>query len=81
MYYLLDSRAGILATENMNLSEIEPDWTRYVLVASETLKEACKDANCGDYGDLCVVSNQQGRVLFELLNDNGHWSYKRKHLI
>jgi hypothetical protein len=81
MYYLLDSRAGTLAIDNMNLSEIDEDWTRYVLLADNSLKEICKACNTGEYGDLCVVSDKQGRVLFELLNDNRHWSYKRKHLI
>lgn len=73
-FYLLDSRAGLLAVENDGILDTE-DNGKYILTVG-TLKECCRDANSGDYGDLNVVSDDKFNILWEIHNDHGHWSYK-----
>lgn len=74
-FFLLDSRAGLLAVENDGILDTE-DNGKYILVIG-TLKECCRDANNGDYGDLNVVSDINYKILWELLNEHGHWCYKK----
>jgi len=77
-YYLLDSRAGALALENDGVLDVyKHDCVRYILLIG-TLKECCKYANSGNYGDLCVVSNYKFEIPWHLVNGNGHWSIKNK---
>ena len=71
IYYLLDSRAGCLALENDGKLETD-DNGKYIIVVG-TLKECCKDANRGDYGDNCVVSDSNFNILWSLVNEHGHW--------
>jgi len=73
-FYLLDSRAACLAMENNNKLETE-DNGKYILVVG-TLKECCKDANSGDYGDGNVVSDSNYNILWEIINDHGHFVAK-----
>ena len=70
-YYLLDSRAGVMAAANEGKLETE-DNGKYIVVVG-TLKECCKDANRGDYGDGCVVSDDKFNIQWELMNEHGHW--------
>jgi len=73
-YYLLDSRAGTLAAHNDGKLETE-DNGKYLLLTG-TLKQCCKEANKGDYGDHCVVSDNNYNILWELYTPSGHWSVK-----
>lgn len=73
-FYLLDSRAGLLAVENDGALDT-PDNDKYVLFAG-TLKECCKYANNGEYGNLNVVSDDRYNIKWELHNEHGHWVYK-----
>lgn len=73
-FYLLDSRAGLLAVENDGILDTE-DNGKYILTVG-TLKECCRDANSGDYGDLNVVSYDKFNILWKIHNDHGHWSPK-----
>ena len=74
-YYLLDSRAGALAVENNGKLETE-DNGKYILLIG-TLKECCKEANKGDYGEHCIVSDDNYEILWELYTQSGHWSFKK----
>jgi hypothetical protein len=73
-YFLLDARAGELAATNNGKLETE-DNGKYVLLVG-SLKECCKEANKGDYGENCVVSDEKYNILWELYNDRYQWSYK-----
>ena len=74
-YFLLDARAGELAATNDGKLETE-DNGKYVLLVG-SLKECCKEANKGDYGENCVVSDENYNILWELYNERYHqWSYK-----
>jgi hypothetical protein len=74
-YYLLDSRAGMLAIENDGVLDTD-DNGKYVLLVG-TLKECCKEANKGDYGEHCIVSDNNYHILWELYTQSGHWSCKK----
>jgi hypothetical protein len=74
-YFLLDSRAGELAAFNEGKLQTE-DNGKYILLA-DSLKECCREANKGDYGEHCVVSDGNYNILWELYTPSGHWSYKR----
>ena len=74
-FYLLDSRAGIIAAQHPEGKLIDEDKGRYILTVG-TLKECCRDANNGSYGDFNVVSDDQYNILWEIMNDHGHWIYK-----
>lgn len=74
-YYLLDSRAGMLAIENDGVLDTE-DNGKYLLLAG-TLKECCKEANKGSFGEHCVVSDNNYNILWKLYTKSGHWSYKK----
>ncbi len=58
LYHLIDSRAGILAAEKgtNNLDDIDLDWERYILLSSFSPVEICHHASINDYGNYCVVS-------------------------
>lgn len=73
-YFLLDSRAGILAAQNDGILPLE-DRGKYVLSVG-TLKECCKKANKGDFGDHCVVADKNYTILWECYNKHGHWVFK-----
>lgn len=73
-FYLLDSRAGFLATTNDGKLETGDNGKYIVVVGS--LKECCTDANNGTYGDNCVVSDREFNILWELVNKSGHWVAK-----
>jgi hypothetical protein len=73
-YFLLDSRAGWIATQNDG-NLISDDPGKYVLYVG-TLKECCKYANSGEYGENNVVSDENFIILWQLYNEHGHWSYK-----
>ena len=73
-YFLLDARAGELAAFNDGKLETE-DNGKYILLV-DSLKECCKEANKGEYGEHCVVSDKDYNILWELYNDHGQWSYK-----
>jgi hypothetical protein len=73
-FYLLDSRAGFLAVTNDGKLEHE-DKGKFIILAG-TLKEMCKDANSNLYGDNCVVSDDKFNILWELVNQHGHWVAK-----
>jgi hypothetical protein len=74
-YFLLDSRASVIALANDGKLETE-DNGKYIIVVG-TLKECCRDANRGDYGDGCVVSDSKFNILWELVNEHGHWIPKK----
>jgi len=74
-YYLLDSRAGIMAADNNGELET-PDNSKYILLIG-TLKECCKAANNGSYGEHNVVSDEHYNILWQLCNEHGHWISKR----
>ena len=75
LYYLLDSRAGIAATDTSktNLNDIDEDWERFILVADADKYEICEDANSGDYGANCIVANSKGYIFWEWYNEDGKW--------
>jgi hypothetical protein len=73
-YYLLDSRAGMLAVENNGLLKTE-DNGKYILLAG-TLRECCDAANSGEYGEHNVVSNDSFIIQWKLCNKKGIWSTK-----
>jgi hypothetical protein len=74
-YYLLDSRAGILALSNSGVLETE-DNGKYVLLVG-TLKECCTAANKKEYGEHCIISDANYNIPWELYTQSGHWSYKQ----
>jgi hypothetical protein len=74
-YFLLDARAGELSAFNDGKLETR-DNGKYVLLV-DSLKECCKAANNGEYGEHCVVSDENYKILWELYNEYGHWSYKQ----
>lgn len=43
------------------------DRGKYILLIG-TLKECCKEANKGDYGDNCVVCDENYNILWEMYN-------------
>lgn len=73
-FFLLDSRAGVIALANEGKLETG-DNGKYILVVG-TLKECCRDANSGDYGEFNLVSDDQFNILWEIHNERGHWSHK-----
>jgi hypothetical protein len=77
LYFLIDSRAGLLAadTEVGNLNHIDKDWGRYVLLASKSKKEICHEANQGNYGDNCIVADNSGYIYWEWF-DGDKWNCK-----
>ena len=70
-YFVLDSRAKVIALANDGKLETEDDG-KYIVVVG-TLKECCKDVNRGDYGDECVVSDDKFNIQWALVNEHGHW--------
>jgi hypothetical protein len=74
-YFLLDARAGALAANNDGKLETEDNGKYIVLVG--TLKECCTAANKKEYGDHCVVSDENYNIPWELYTQSGHWSYKK----
>ena len=74
-FYLLDSRAGGLALNNKGILDTDDNGKYIILVG--TVKEMCKDANSGDYGDNCVVCDENYNILWHCVNHNGHWVHKK----
>jgi hypothetical protein len=72
-YFVLDARAGFLAIGNDGILDTE-DNGKYILLVG-TLEECCKAANRPD-AILSVVSNDKYNILWECLNQCGHWSLK-----
>lgn len=66
MFLLLDSRAGSLASGKpvVPMSHYDEDWERYINFAGSA-KECCNYANDNTMGDLCVVSDMEGRIKWE----------------
>ena len=73
-FYLLDSRAGMLAVENNGILDTD-DNGKYILTVG-SLKACCRDANSGDYGEHNVVSDDKYNILWDLFNEHRHWSHK-----
>lgn len=73
-YYVLDSRAGNIAILNDG-NLICDDPTKYILEVG-TLKECCKSVNRKDYGDFCIISDDEFNIQWELCNKSGHWTTK-----
>lgn len=68
IYNLLDSRIAQFINElDSDPNFIIPDWSKYILVSGKA-KEMCDYATNGSYGDLCVVANSEGRIMFEWFN-------------
>ena len=73
IYHLLDSRIAQFINElDSNPNFIAPDWSKYILV-SGTAEEVCNHATNNTYGDLCVVANSIGRIMFEWF-DGESWN-------
>lgn len=71
IYHLLDSRISRFMNEfDANINYIVPDWSKFILL-SGTAEEVCGSANNGEYGELCVVANAEGRIMWEWNGDNG----------
>lgn len=70
-FFLLDSRAGLLAIENDGVLNTG-DNGKYILFVG-TLKECCRYANNGQLGEMNVVSDDKFNILWELNNEHGHW--------
>jgi len=77
LYLLLDSRAGILAANSAkdNMNDVDNNWKRYVLLASESKKEICHYANNEEYGANCIVADDSGYVYWEWYKNN-KWKCK-----
>jgi hypothetical protein len=73
-FYVLDSRAGMLALENDGILDTD-DNGKYLSFVG-TLKECCDFANNKDYGEHNVVTNNNYKILWKLFNDNFRWSSK-----
>lgn len=58
LYHLIDSRGGTKAAslEEEDLNKVDEDWERFIMLSSTSPKEICHHANIGDYGDHCVVA-------------------------
>lgn len=77
MFFVLDSRAKTLWLEHgADLRKECGDPGRYMFEAG-TLKECCKACNAGDYGDDCIVTDDD--YVVQEKNWNGtHWTTKIK---
>jgi len=73
-YYVLDSRAGMITIQHEGKLVCD-DPGKYILEVG-TLKECCKSANREDYGEHCIVSDENFNIMWELYNKHGHWSTK-----
>jgi hypothetical protein len=73
-YCLFDARAGVLSLEHngADLHELDSEWIRFVLVASNSPKELCRYANNGEYGDNCVVGSSNSHIYWEWFS-TGKW--------
>ena len=74
LYVLVDSRGGIASAMQggVNLNKVDPDWERFVVMASDDPDELCREANAGTYGDDCVVATADGDVRWEWYQ-TGRW--------
>lgn len=75
VYLLIDSRGGIACakSDTNDLNKVDEDWERFILLASESKKEICHEANTGNYGANCVVANGNGQIFWEWFNEDGKW--------
>jgi len=75
LYHLIDSRGGMLCSNAKTniLSEVDENWERFVLLSSTSAKEICHHANIGDYGDDCVVADQDGVIMWEWVITTIKW--------
>ena len=60
-YLLLDSRAGLLP-DSLNG---KVDYKESMIMLIGSAKECCKAANDETYGNHCVVSTSEGKILWE----------------
>lgn len=74
-YFQLDSRAGVIASNNKEGKLICEDPGKYIITIG-TLKEVCAEANSGNYGDNNIVCDENYVIPWEIYNNRGHWSYK-----
>ena len=73
--WLLDGRAGKIAHDQGHGDLSKKGWGRYILVGGYS-NEICRYANEGDYGDDCVVANNDGIIMFEWFADE-KWTPKK----
>lgn len=82
IWCLVDSRGGYIAakmaTDDLNL--VADDWMRFILLSSLSAKEICHFANNNEYGDNCVVANQEGIIQWQWFDDNGKWKVLKEDL-
>jgi len=73
-YHLIDSRGGVACAkaETKDLNNVDSDWERFILV-TDSAKKCCSYANKGDYGDCCVIANNNGIIMWEWFN-NDQWN-------
>ena len=71
IYHLLDSRISRFINEIVeDPNFVIPNWSKYILL-SGTAEEVCESANNGEYGELCVVADSKGQIMWEWNGDNG----------
>ena len=59
-----------VAIKRANINFVVPNWSKYILL-SGTAEEVCESANNGEYGELCVVADSKGQIMWEWNGDNG----------
>jgi len=75
LYHLIDSRGGYAAAQmgTDDLNKVNEDWERYILLSSNSKKEVCHHANINDYGDNCVVTDENGKIRWDWYTEDGKW--------
>lgn len=78
IYHLLDSRISEFMDEfDKDPNYVIPDWSRFILL-SGTAEEICDNANNGEYGELCVVADSKGKIMWEWNEESG-WRKPRNN--
>jgi hypothetical protein len=74
LYHLIDSRGGYMAAQmdTNDLNTVDEDWERFILFSSNSKREICHHANIRDYGDNCVVA-ENNMIRWDWYSEDGKW--------
>lgn len=76
-YCILDSRVTeFLDKYDKDPDYVIPDFEKYIMKADTDPRLLCKEINNGTYGDLCVLADNTGRIMFEYYKGD-KWSIKQ----
>lgn len=76
-YYILDSRViEFLDKYDKDPNYVIPNFEKYIMEADTDPGLLCREINDGTYGDLCVLADNTGRIMFECCKGD-KWSIKQ----